>query len=74
MFGLGFLFSKECKMRFYSQMARHPFAGWFSVGGVVIGRHRVSVALTRHMAKFVRDDAKSWAVFLLGVRLHVVSA
>lgn len=61
-------------MRFYSQMCRHPFAGWFSIGGVATGRHCVSVALTRHMAKFVRDDAKSWAVFFLGVRVHVVSA
>lgn len=60
-------------MRFYSQMCRHPFAGWFSVGGVVFGKHRVSLALTRHLFKFVRDDSKSWAVFFLGVRVHVVS-
>ena len=60
-------------MRFYSQMCHHPFAGWFSIGGVVIGKHRVSVAITKHLCKFVRDDAKSWAVFFLGVRLHVVT-
>ena len=52
-------------MKFYSQVCRHPFAGWFSIGGVVIGKYRVSVAITKHLCKFVRDDAKSWAVFFL---------
>ena len=60
-------------MRFYKQMCVHPFAGWFSVGGVVIGKTRISFALTKTMCKFVRDDAYSWAVFLLGVRVHVVN-
>jgi len=60
-------------MGFYSQMCRHPFAGWFSIGGVVIGNHRVSVALTKHLCKLVCDDTKSWAIFFLGVRLHVVT-
>lgn len=60
-------------MRLYSQMCRHPFAGWFCVGGVIIGKRCVSIALTRSLCRFVRDDAKSWAVFFLGVRLHVVA-
>jgi hypothetical protein len=60
-------------MRIYFDMSRHPFAGWFSVGGLVIGKKHLSVALTRHLCKIVRDDAKSWAVFLLGIRLHVVT-
>ncbi len=61
-------------MRFYSQMCKHPFAGWFSVGGVVIGKTRVSLALTKTIFKLHRDDStwNSWSVFLLGLRIHVI--
>lgn len=53
-------------------MCWHPFAGWFSVGGIVVGKHCVSLAVTNHLCKFVRDGANSWAFFFLGIRLHVV--
>jgi hypothetical protein len=60
-------------MRFYSQMCRHPFAGWFSIGGVVTNKHRVSLAITKYLFKFHRDNSKSWTVFFLGLRVHVVN-
>jgi len=59
-------------MRFYWQGAVHPWARWFCVGGVFIGNRRISLAITRHICKFVRDDAgwDSWSVFFLFLRLH----
>lgn len=59
-------------MRFYKQMCRHPFAGWYSIGGVIVGNRRISLALTRHLFKFHRDNAKSWSIFFLGLRMHVL--
>jgi hypothetical protein len=66
--------NKGAKMRFYFDMCRHPFAGWFSIGGIVVGRRRLSFAITRHIAKIVRDDADSISLFFLGLRLHYLTA
>lgn len=59
-------------MRFYWQGAAHPFAKWFCVGGVFVGNRRISLAITRRLWKFVRDDEYSWAIFFLFLRIHVV--
>lgn len=59
-------------MRFYWQGSVHPWAKWFSVGGVFIGNRRISLAITKHLCKFVRDDGDSWSVFFCFLRVHVV--
>lgn len=65
-------FRLELIMRFYWQGAVHPWAKWFCVGGVFVGNRRISLALTKHLWKFVRDNENSWAVFFLFLRVHVI--
>ena len=59
-------------MRFYWQGAVHPWAKWFCVGGVFVGNRRISLAISRHLCKFVRDNEDSWSVFFLFLRVHVI--
>ena len=59
-------------MRFYWQGSVHPWAKWFCVGGVFVGNGRISLAITRHLWKFVRDNENSWSVFFFFLRIHVI--
>ena len=59
-------------MRFYWQGKVHPWAKWFCVGGVFVGNRRISLAVTRYLWKFVRDNEDSWSVFFLFLRVHVI--
>lgn len=59
-------------MRFYWQGKFHPWAKWFCVGGVYLRNRRVSLAFTKHICKFVRDNNDSWSVFFFFLRIHVI--